>query len=43
MINYIVGGIIVVLIILAVRSFFKKDDGECSGCSGCSKNCGLRK
>lgn len=43
MINYIVGGIIAILILLVIRSFFKKDGGGCSGCSGCKKNCSMRK
>lgn len=37
MANYIVGGLIVVAVILALRSYFgKKYQGCCSGCEGCA-------
>lgn len=37
MANYIIGGILAVLVLLAVRSLLnKKKEGGCSGCSGCS-------
>lgn len=43
MVNYIVGGVVAILIILAVRSLLnkKKEGGGCGGCSGCSKDCSL--
>ena len=43
MVNYVVGGVVAILIILAVRSLLKKkkEGGGCSGCSGCSKDCSL--
>ncbi len=43
MANYVVGGVVAVLVILALRSLMnkKKDGGCCGGCSGCSKNCSL--
>lgn len=42
MATYIIGGLLAVLVILAVRSYFgKKYRGGCNGCSGCphAKNC----
>lgn len=37
MADYIIGGILVALAILALRSVFKKtSSGGCAGCSGCS-------
>ena len=40
MADYIIGGILVALAILALRSVFKKtSSGGCAGCSGCN---GLR-
>ncbi|MFR6370354.1 MAG: FeoB-associated Cys-rich membrane protein [Phascolarctobacterium succinatutens] len=42
MATYIIGGLLVVLVVLAVRSYFgKKYRGGCNGCSGCphAKNC----
>ena len=43
MANYVVGGVVAVLVILAVYSLLnkKKDGGCCGGCSGCSKDCSL--
>lgn len=37
MANYVVGSILLVLVILAVRSYFGKKFGNdgCCGCSGC--------
>ncbi len=46
MATYIIGGLLVVLVILAVRSYFgKKYRGGCNGCSGCphAKNCNSKK
>lgn len=47
MINYIVAGILVVLFVLAIYSYFFKKDGNgvsggCAGCS-CSGTCPLAK
>lgn len=42
MATYIIAGLLAVLVILAVRSYFgKKYCGGCNGCSGCphAKNC----
>lgn len=40
MADYIIGGILVALAILALRSVFKKtSSGGCAGCSGCN-GCG---
>lgn len=42
MATYIIAGLLAVLVILAVRSYFgKKYSGGCNGCSGCphAKNC----
>lgn len=45
MATYIIAGLLAVLVILAVRSYFgKKYRGGCNGCSGCpgcphAKNC----
>lgn len=42
MATYIIAGLLVVLVILAVRSYFgKRYNGGCNGCSGCphAKNC----
>ena len=40
MADYIIGGILVALAILAMRSVFKKtSSGGCAGCSGCN-GCG---
>jgi|GEM_PF-221895 len=42
MATYIIGGLLVILVILAVRSHFgNKYRGGCNGCSGCphAKNC----
>lgn len=42
MATYIIGGLLVILVILAVRSYFgNKYRGGCNGCSGCphAKNC----
>lgn len=42
MATYIIGGLLVILVILAVRSHFgNKYSGGCNGCSGCphAKNC----
>ena len=39
MADYIIGGILVALAILALRSVFKKTSGGCAGCSGCN-GCG---
>ena len=37
MADYIIGGILVALAILALRSVFKKtSSGGCAGCSGCN-------
>ncbi len=46
MAEYIIGAVIIVAVILALRSYFgsKYGDGShCSGCSGCSRaaQCGL--
>jgi len=43
MANYVIGGVVAILILLAVRSLLKKkkEGGGCSGCSGCSKDCSL--
>ncbi|MGE4588434.1 MAG: FeoB-associated Cys-rich membrane protein [Acidaminococcaceae bacterium] len=46
MINYVVGGIVAILVVLAIRSLLdkKKDGGGCcGGCSGCSRDCSLNK
>lgn len=41
MIDYIIGGILVVLMLMALRSVFKKtENGGCAGCSGCSGGAG---
>jgi len=40
MADYIIGGILVALAILALRSVFKKtSSGGCAGCSGCGPSC----
>lgn len=42
MVTYIIGGLLVILVILAVRSHFgNKYRGGCNCCSGCphAKNC----
>lgn len=44
--DYILGAVLVVLFILAARSYFGKKysgDGCCNGCSGCAhaKQCGM--
>lgn len=42
MATYIIAGLLTILVILAVRSYFgKKYSGGCNGCSGCphAKNC----
>lgn len=42
MATYIIAGLLTILVILAVRSYFgKKYRGGCNGCSGCphAKNC----
>lgn len=46
MADYILGAVLVVLFILAARSYFGKKysgDGCCNGCSGCAhaKQCGM--
>ena len=39
MADYIIGGILVALAILALRSVFKKTSSGCSGCNGCGPSC----
>lgn len=40
MADYIIGGILVALAILALRSVFKKtSSGGCAGCNGCGPSC----
>lgn len=46
MAEYIIGAVIIVAVILALRSYFGSKYGDCShcsGCSGCSRadRCGL--
>jgi hypothetical protein len=39
MADYIIGGILVALAILAMRSVFKKTSSGGSGCNGCGPSC----
>lgn len=45
--DYIIGAVLVVCVILAVRSYFgrKYADAGCGGCSGCAcaRECAVRK
>ena len=37
MVNYIIGSIILILLVLAIRHIIKRNKtGNCSGCPGCS-------
>jgi len=44
MADYIVSSVLALFIIGAISMVLKKEkEGICSGCSGCSKKCGLNK